>query len=82
MTDELSNFIKELVVYRSGSVIFLKNSDYLNFKCLDSNFVLGNAVAPPDYPIVYCSDGFCALTGELFKDEVLLSTRLTLRLAC
>ena len=30
---------------------------------LDSNFVLGNAVAPPDYPIVYCSDGFCELTG-------------------
>ena len=37
---------------------------------LDSNFVLGNAVAPPDYPIVYCSDGFCELTGYtciLFK---------------
>ena len=31
---------------------------------LDSNFILGNAAAPPDYPIVYCSDGFCALTGE------------------
>ena len=31
---------------------------------IDSNFVLGNAAAPPDYPIVYCSDGFCSLTGD------------------
>ena len=29
----------------------------------DSNFVLGNAQVPPAYPIVYCSDGFCELTG-------------------
>ena len=29
----------------------------------DSNFVLGNAQVPPHYPIVYCSDGFCELTG-------------------
>ncbi|CAH2086601.1 unnamed protein product [Euphydryas editha] len=28
----------------------------------DSNFVLGNAQVP-SYPIVYCSDGFCELTG-------------------
>ncbi|KAI8435135.1 hypothetical protein MSG28_003512 [Choristoneura fumiferana] len=28
----------------------------------DSNFVLGNAQVPA-YPIVYCSDGFCDLTG-------------------
>jgi len=28
----------------------------------DSNFVLGNSQAP-GYPIVYCSDGFCELTG-------------------
>ena len=28
----------------------------------DSNFVLGNAQVP-SYPIVYCSDGFVALTG-------------------
>ena len=35
---------------------------------LDSNFVLGNAVAPPDYPIVYCSDGFCELTGILSEE--------------
>jgi len=30
--------------------------------CVDSNFVLGNSQAP-GYPIVYCSDGFCELTG-------------------
>lgn len=29
----------------------------------DSNFVLGNAQVPSLYPIVYCSDGFCDLTG-------------------
>lgn len=29
----------------------------------DSNFVLGNAQVPNLYPIVYCSDGFCELTG-------------------
>ncbi|XP_077291084.1 eag-like K[+] channel [Arctopsyche grandis] len=28
-----------------------------------SNFVLGNAQVPTVYPIVYCSDGFCELTG-------------------
>ncbi|KAM7407032.1 hypothetical protein PAMA_002984 [Pampus argenteus] len=30
---------------------------------LDSNFVLGNAQVQSLYPIVYCSDGFCELTG-------------------
>ena len=29
----------------------------------DSNFVLGNAQVPHTFPIVYCSDGFCELTG-------------------
>ncbi|KAG8452396.1 hypothetical protein GDO86_004264, partial [Hymenochirus boettgeri] len=28
-----------------------------------SNFVLGNAQLPPSFPVVYCSDGFCELTG-------------------
>ncbi|XP_013778933.1 potassium voltage-gated channel subfamily H member 8-like [Limulus polyphemus] len=28
-----------------------------------SNFVLGNAQVPAIFPIVYCSDGFCELTG-------------------
>lgn len=30
---------------------------------IDSNFVLGNAQVPNLFPIVYCSDGFCELTG-------------------
>jgi len=34
----------------------------LLFLTADSNFVLGNAQAP-GFPIVYCSDGFCELTG-------------------
>ena len=25
--------------------------------------MLGNAQVPPHFPIVYCSDGFCELTG-------------------
>ncbi|XP_069509905.1 voltage-gated inwardly rectifying potassium channel KCNH3 [Ambystoma mexicanum] len=28
-----------------------------------SNFVLGNAQVPSSFPVVYCSDGFCDLTG-------------------
>ncbi|XP_053564059.1 potassium voltage-gated channel subfamily H member 3 [Bombina bombina] len=28
-----------------------------------SNFVLGNAQLPVTFPVVYCSDGFCELTG-------------------
>ncbi|KAI9519061.1 Potassium voltage-gated channel sub H member 3 [Dissostichus eleginoides] len=33
------------------------------FAATDSNFVLGNAQVQALYPIVYCSDGFCELTG-------------------
>ncbi|XP_031366659.1 potassium voltage-gated channel subfamily H member 8 [Apis dorsata] len=40
------------------------NRDYAAVSLLaDSNFVLGNAQVPSLYPIVYCSDGFCELTG-------------------
>lgn len=40
------------------------NRDYAPVSLLaDSNFVLGNAQVPSLYPIVYCSDGFCELTG-------------------
>lgn len=35
----------------------------LIFPHSDSNFVLGNAQVQSLYPIVYCSDGFCELTG-------------------
>jgi potassium voltage-gated channel Eag-related subfamily H protein 8 len=34
----------------------------------DSNFVLGSAQEKNDYPIVYCSDGFCELTGFTRSD--------------
>lgn len=30
---------------------------------VDSNFLLGNAQGQRGFPIVYCSDGFCELTG-------------------
>lgn len=29
----------------------------------DSNFILANAQVSKGFPIVYCSDGFCELTG-------------------
>ena len=35
----------------------------LKISSSDSNFVLGNAKVPPSHPIVYCSDGFCDLSG-------------------
>lgn len=41
-------------------VVFIKD---LSSLFTDSNFVLGNAQVPTLYPIVYCSDGFCELTG-------------------
>ena len=43
------------------NIWLFKPLTFINF--LDSNFVLGNAAAPPLYPIVYCSDGFCELAG-------------------
>lgn len=46
---------------------FSFDTDYWSlfyFLCpTDSNFVLGNAQVQSLYPIVYCSDGFCELTG-------------------
>lgn len=35
----------------------------ISLSLTDSNFVLGNAQVQSLYPIVYCSDGFCDLTG-------------------
>ncbi|KAF3833729.1 hypothetical protein F7725_024933 [Dissostichus mawsoni] len=32
-------------------------------QCPDSNFILANAQVSKGFPIVYCSDGFCELTG-------------------
>lgn len=39
----------------------------------DSNFLLGNAQGRHDHPIVYCSDGFCELTGFV-RTEVMQKT--------
>ncbi|KAM6964745.1 voltage-gated delayed rectifier potassium channel KCNH4-like isoform 2-T2 [Tautogolabrus adspersus] len=36
---------------------------FLLLSLADSNFLLGNAQGHRGYPIVYCSDGFCELTG-------------------
>lgn len=33
------------------------------FSSSDSNFILANAQVSQGFPIVYCSDGFCELTG-------------------
>ncbi len=41
--------------------------------CTDSNFLLGNAQGSRGYPIVYCSDGFCELTG-FARTEVMKKT--------
>ncbi|KAL2078246.1 hypothetical protein ACEWY4_025931 [Coilia grayii] len=37
--------------------------DSLHWSKYNSNFLLGNAQGHRGYPIVYCSDGFCELTG-------------------
>ena len=47
----------------SSYIIICINDSITHILFLDSNFVLGNAAAPPLYPIVYCSDGFCDLAG-------------------
>ena len=40
------------------------NCNYIHNYCnLVSNFILGNAQEHLNFPIVYCSDGFSALTG-------------------
>lgn len=36
---------------------------YFYFCLADSNFILANAQMSEGFPIVYCSDGFCELTG-------------------
>ncbi|KAI1902476.1 hypothetical protein AGOR_G00045160 [Albula goreensis] len=35
----------------------------MTLHCSDSNFILANAQVSKGFPIVYCSDGFCELTG-------------------
>uniref|UniRef100_A0A3B3U5E7 Voltage-gated delayed rectifier potassium channel KCNH4 n=1 Tax=Poecilia latipinna TaxID=48699 RepID=A0A3B3U5E7_9TELE len=49
-----------LFLVGSGTFIETVVTDYLSH---NNNFVLGNAQVQSLYPIVYCSDGFCELTG-------------------
>ncbi|KAM4531902.1 potassium voltage-gated channel subfamily H member 4a [Odontesthes bonariensis] len=44
-----------------------------HFDGTHSNFLLGNAQGRYGYPIVYCSDGFCKLTGFI-RTEVMQKT--------
>lgn len=44
-----------------------------HFLLTDSNFLLGNAQGRYGHPIVYCSDGFCELTG-FARTEVMQKT--------
>ncbi|XP_036796859.1 potassium voltage-gated channel subfamily H member 4-like [Oncorhynchus mykiss] len=44
-----------------------------HFDGTHSNFLLGNAQGRQGYPIVYCSDGFCELTGFV-RTEVMQKT--------
>ncbi|XP_067088846.1 potassium voltage-gated channel subfamily H member 4a [Osmerus mordax] len=44
-----------------------------HFDGTHSNFLLGNAQGRRGYPIVYCSDGFCELTGFV-RTEVMQKT--------
>ncbi|XP_041858378.1 potassium voltage-gated channel subfamily H member 4a [Melanotaenia boesemani] len=44
-----------------------------HFDGTHSNFLLGNAQGRYGYPIVYCSDGFCELTGFV-RNEVMQRT--------
>ncbi|XP_022595404.1 potassium voltage-gated channel subfamily H member 4-like [Seriola dumerili] len=44
-----------------------------HFDGTHSNFLLGNALGRYGYPIVYCSDGFCELTGFV-RTEVMQKT--------
>ena len=45
------------------SLISLSSCFFLLFFPADSNFILANAQVSKGFPIVYCSDGFCELTG-------------------
>lgn len=55
------------------NVVSLFCIDFSLLGLLDSNFLLGNAQGCRGYPIVYCSDGFCELTG-FGRTEVMQKT--------
>ncbi len=54
---------------QNNKSLFLNLYEYF-YKTTDSNFVLGNAQVPAAFPIVYCSDGFCELTG-FFRAQIM-----------
>lgn len=53
-----------ILIYGSSHLSWTSNFSLHSYVALtDSNFLLGNAQGHRGYPIVYCSDGFCELTG-------------------
>lgn len=78
--DKHPEFILYIYDYdmQSGWLFTSHRFPLLSFVCLysvstDSNFLLGNAQGSRGYPIVYCSDGFCELTG-FARTEVMKKT--------
>lgn len=47
----------------TSAICSLHTSALPPFSSADSNFILANAQVSKGFPIVYCSDGFCELTG-------------------
>ncbi len=68
-----------MIIYFAKWVTFFYISPFSNsflcvsLVCTDSNFLLGGAEGSRGYPIVYCSDGFCELTG-CARTEVMKKT--------
>ena len=58
-----NTFLDTIAERFDGSRKFFRKLEKKDDRLLDSNFVLGNAQIPDQYPIVYCSDGFCELSG-------------------
>lgn len=59
----LSIFVLLLVLLLILLLLFCSSIPPPPLPIADSNFLLGNAQGHRGYPIVYCSDGFCELTG-------------------
>ncbi|XP_026679954.1 uncharacterized protein LOC103509972, partial [Diaphorina citri] len=51
--------LDDLMGFSALDIRCIANPNFMMY----SNFVLGNAQVPSLYPIVYCSDGFCELSG-------------------
>lgn len=66
------------LLFNPPFLLFLKVTQLLDLQSssislADSNFLLGSAQGRHGYPIVYCSDGFCELTGFV-RTEVMQKT--------